>query len=363
MFGVPTLLVFFLVLSILVFVHEFGHFIVAKKLGIKVEEFGFGLPPRVWGKKIGETIYSINLLPIGGFVRLLGEDVEEESSTKKVGESLKRYFFARSKKERAVVLLAGVLMNFILGVAIISYIFTRGVAVPEGVRIDEIMAQSPAEVSELRVGDVIVRVNNRDIIESQMLIDAIAQERGKTVILTVKRTVEKGVDTIQIKITPRQNPPADQGPLGVRISTAVREVQYPWYKAPIEGLMWAIGFSFLILKALVNLLYQLVTFQFTRLEVGGPIAIYKATDVAVKQGGLVEVLNLTGLLSINLAIFNLLPIPALDGGRLMFVVFEKFIGHRIQPKAERLAHQIGMILLLVFIALVTANDLVRYFKG
>ena len=146
-FVLPTLVL----LSILVFVHELGHFLVAKKIGVKVEEFGFGLPPRVWGKKFGETIYSINWLPIGGFVRLLGEDVEEEEVIITSREEKRRYFWARSKKERAAVLLAGVAMNFTLAVIISSFIFMRGVYVPsDRVHVVKVTPGSPADQAGLR---------------------------------------------------------------------------------------------------------------------------------------------------------------------------------------------------------------------
>src|SRR3989338_1812809 len=174
-----TILVFGIVLSILVFVHELGHFLVAKKLGIRVEEFGFGLPPRIWGKRFGETIYSVNWLPIGGFVKLAGEDIEEFDKPL-TSEEKRRYFFARSKKERAAVLLAGVTMNFLLAVVIISFIFTQGVFVPtDRVHVEKVLEDSPAALSGLREKDIIVSFAGTPIKTSEDLIKKTREKAGE----------------------------------------------------------------------------------------------------------------------------------------------------------------------------------------
>lgn len=353
-----SILVFILVLSLLVFIHELGHFLVAKKIGIRVEEFGFGLPPRIWGFKKGETLYSLNWLPIGGFVKLSGED-EVDIKTKNPQE-LKRYFFARTKKERAAVLLAGITMNFLLAVVIISYMFTKGVSLPNGVLVEELLPDSPAIEAGLQADDTIIEYDGTKVYETQDLVRLTRETGGEQVNVVLLRGPEK--TQVTISVTPRKDPPENQGPLGVRISTSVDEVKYPWYIAPYHGLIWAFKFSYLIFMTLLDTLYKLVTFQQARIDVGGPVAIYKATDEAVKFGTQ-AVLNLMGLLSLNLAIFNLLPIPALDGGRLMFVVFEKFLGRKVKPAAELVAHQIGMAFLIGLIILVTINDIVKSLRG
>lgn len=351
-----AILVFIIVLSILVFVHELGHFTVAKKLGIRVEEFGFGLPPRIWGFRRGETLYSINWLPIGGFVKLSGEDVEE--GVKIDPKEKHRYFFARSKLERSAVLLAGVTMNFLLAVVIISYIFTQGVFVPtDHVRLDKIAQDSPAQVAGLQEKDVVVSFENVPIKSSEDLIK-ISKERGGQ---PSKIVVQRGDQTLELTITPRKDPPPDQGPLGVVISN-LEEKKYPWYQAPYYGMIEAVKMSYMMLTTLLTTLYRLITFQPVGVDVAGPIGIAKATGQAV-QYGLTAVLQLMGILSLNLAIVNVLPIPALDGGRLLFVVLEGFIGKRVKPQAERVAHQIGMAFLLALIALITINDLIRLFRG
>lgn len=353
-----TILVFGLILSILVFVHELGHFIVAKKLGIRVEEFGFGLPPRIWGIRRGETIYSINYLPIGGFVKLSGEDVEEEQQIVTDPLEKRRFFWARSKKERAAVLLAGVTMNFVLAVAIISFIFTQGVLVStERVHVEKVGEDSPASLAGIQKGDVIVSFADTKVKASDELIRITKEKGGQTVPVVITRDGKE----IRLTITPRANPPPDQGPLGIVIST-MEEKKYPWYSAPYFGMIEALTMSFQMVTSLLLMIYRLITFQKVGVEVSGPIGIAQATGQAVKYG-VMAVLQLMGLLSLNLAIINVLPIPALDGGRLLFVVLEKFIGKRVKPQAERLAHQIGMIFLLSLILLVTINDVLRILRG
>lgn len=351
-----TILAFFIVLSILIFVHEFGHFSMAKKIGVKIEEFGFGLPPRAWGKKIGETIYSLNWLPIGGFVKLAGEDVEEESSVKPADKH--RYFWARSKKERAAILLAGVAMNFLLAVLIISYIFTQGVYVPtDRVHIETVLPDTPAASAGLQTGDVVVSLAGKFIKNSQDLISITKDNAGKTISMVIIRSGQQ----IELAVSPRKDPPADQGPLGVVISN-LEERKYPFYQAPFLGMVEALKLSLFMITTLASMLWRLVTLQPVALEVAGPVGIAQATGKAV-QSGFLAVLQLTGILSLNLAIVNLLPIPAMDGGRLLFIVLEKFIGRRVKPQIERVAHQIGMAFLLALFILITINDILRIIKG
>ena len=351
-----TVIVFIIVLSILVFIHELGHFLVAKKLGIRVEEFGFGLPPRIKGIKRGETVYSINWLPIGGFVKLSGEDVDEELKIPQ--PEIHRYFFARSKKERAAVLLAGVTMNFLLAVVVISYIFTQGVFVPtERVHIDKISDNSPASAAGLQAKDVIISLAGKTIRTSDDLVSTTKAHLGEPIDVQIERAGA----SLTLTVVPRKDPPKNEGPMGVVISN-LEEKKYLWYQAPYYGLIEALKMSYLMISSLAGLLFRLVTFQPAGVEVAGPIGIAQATGQAVKYG-IMAVLQLVGVLSLNLAIINVLPIPALDGGRLLFVVLEKFLGRRVKPQAERVAHQIGMVFLLALILLVTVNDILRLIRG
>lgn len=377
-----TALVFLLVLSILVFVHEFGHFICAKLFGMYVEEFGFGLPPRIWGKKIGETVYSINLLPIGGFVKLRGEDPpssEEKGTSEGQGQETAnlqsepyadRAFYNYRKWKRVVVLTAGVAMNFLLAVVVISFIFTRGVLVPtERVRIDNILTNSPADKAGLSVNDVILEINGEKIKSPGDLIKITQKNLDQEILLKIDefvpdpRMVVGAKPTFQqriIKIIPRKNYPKDEGPMGIAI-TNLEEKKYPWYQAPIYGLKEAVYMSILMVKGIGGLLWNLITFKEVSRDVAGPLGIAQLTGQAVKFGWM-AVIQLLGLLSLNLAVINILPIPALDGGRLMFIFLEKIIGRKIKAKIEMRAHQIGMAFLLALMVLITINDVIKFLK-
>lgn len=353
------LIIAILILGILVFVHELGHFLVAKKIGIRVEEFGFGIPPRLWGKRFGETIYSVNALPIGGFVRLSGEDEEgvDKREIKSEAEK-KRQFWARSKKERAAVLLAGVAMNFFVAVVIISYIFTQGVFVPtERVHVERVVENSPATAAGLQAKDVIVALGGKDIKTSEDLILTTKEKAGVPTSIVILRNGQRQ----ELTITPRKDPPPDQGPMGVVISN-LEEKKYVWFEAPFFGTIEALKMSYYMLVILLTLIIKLIGLQPITVDVAGPIRIVEETAKAVKLG-LLPTLQITGLLSLNLAIINILPIPALDGGRLLFVILEKFIGRRVKPRAEQIAHQIGFALLIGLIILISINDILRRFRG
>ena len=376
-----TLFVFIFVISILVLVHELGHFLAAKKFGIKVEEFGIGLPPKLVGIQRGETMYSINALPIGGFVKLFGEDGEEKNSkTPKLQNSkLKRAFFARPIWQRAVVLLAGVLMNFLLAVAVLSFLFTQGVFVPtDRVTIEKVEEASPAEEAGLRKGDVIrkLKIKNEklktqiknekmkveeikegvEIKSAEILIETTKKHLGEEIELLIVR----GEEELTVKIVPRKEYPENQGPMGIAISD-FEEKTYPWYKAPFWGIYEAFKLSGVLVKGIGRTLWRLITFQPVKEEVAGPVGIAQLTGKAVKFGKM-AVLELLGLLSLNLAVINILPFPALDGGRLLFIGIEATTGKKIRAKWERIAHQIGMTILLALILLVTVNDVLRILR-
>lgn len=346
-----TLLVFFIILSILIFVHEAGHFIVAKKLKIRVEEFGFGLPPRVFSKKRGETIYSINLLPIGGFVRLTGEDAVEKTTDP-------RSFVNKRPLERSLVLLAGVLMNFVLAVVVLSIIFTKGVMVPtDRVHIENIAKGSPAEAAGLMAGDILLAADNNKIIENKDVISYTSSNLGREMTLKITR----GDKEFEIKITPRLEYPKGEGPLGVAISN-LEIKKYPWYQAPFLGVSESINISGKMVRGLGGMISNLITKSEVPQDVAGPIGIYQVTGKAVGAGS-IAILQLLGFLSLNLAVVNSLPFPALDGGRFLFVLIEVIFGRKVVPRFERMAHTFGMIVLLTLIVLVSIADIGRILQG
>jgi len=362
-----TVIVFLLILSFLVLIHEAGHFVVAKLFGIKVEEFGFGLPPRVFGIKKGETIYSINWLPIGGFVKLYGEDeagagrpkFKPQLSKAKVKDR-NRAFFARPVWQRALVVFAGVFMNFMLAVVIISVLFSVvGVATPgDKVVVDNISKDSPAATSGLKKGDLLLSINGQKITSAQQVILYTRKHLGQKVAVQVKDNSK----IENLTIVPRKRYPANEGPMGVEISQNIITQKYPWYKAPFTGTWEALKQTGLIISGLGMLFYQIFFRGSLPSDVAGPIGIAQLTGQFV-QIGPSAVLSFISLLSLNLAIVNILPVPALDGGRLFFILLEGIFRRKVNQKIEGYAHAIGMAFLLGLILLITLHDIIRILTG
>jgi len=361
-----TAITFFIILSVLVFVHEFGHYLMARIIGVRVEEFGFGLPPRIFGKKIKGTIYSINWLPIGGFVRLAGEDDEPTIHDQRSTTNKSQYFWARSKKERAAILLAGVTMNFFLAVCITSFLLIRGVMEPTKiVRVETITAGSPAEAVGIKVSDTVKTIT---VMESTGK-KSVVIEDPDTLITTVKSHAGEMVEIIvtrdgkELRFTaiPRKDPPKGEGALGIAISNLEKHV-YPWHQAPFYAVKINVIRMWQMFSSMANLLYRLVTGRKIQSgEVSGPVGIAQVTGQAMKFG-IDAVLEFASILSLNLALLNVLPFPALDGGRLAFVIFEK-MGKKARPEIERTIHQIGMMFLLGLLALITVNDILHLVRG
>lgn len=362
-----TALIFIAILSLLVFIHELGHFTVARMIGVKVEEFGFGLPPRIWGKKFGKhgTIYSINWLPIGGFVKLAGEDEAEGEGVKAKGVDKKEYFWARTKKERGAILLAGVTMNFLLAVAITTFLLTQGVMEPTGqVHVERVLSGSPAEAAGLQKGDVInsivcsmCTVLEQNVSTPKDLIDYAKANAGTKLTLNVVRDGKPQV----VIITPRVEYPKGEGPMGVAISDLETHV-YPITEAPIAALRINVERAWQMVAGIGGLLGRIIKFEPVGKDIAGPIGIAQVTGEAVKFGWK-AVLEFMSILSLNLAVLNVLPIPALDGGRFAFVVFEKLLGRKVKPAFEQSTHQIGMIVLFILILLISINDIIRLARG
>lgn len=358
-----TVLAFIIILSILVFIHELGHFLAAKKVGVKVEEFGLGFPPRAFGKKVGETLYSLNWLPIGGFVKVYGEEYHEDD---KIPTKDKQQAFVYKKPwEKLFILVAGVVMNFLLGWVLISYLFTQGVPQPTGVvEILAVTENSPAATVGLQKGDRITQLEqNEEVVKIErvdQLISTTARFAGEPMVMTV----ERGEQTQELTVTPRENPPKGEGSLGIELNTdaAFKIQKYPWYTAPFYGLQHAATITATIMSELGKALGQLITFDKPAVEFSGPIGIANYTGVAIQYGPS-AVIELIALLSLNLAVINLLPFPALDGGRVVFVLYEWISGKRVNTNFERYLNLFGIIALLTLTVVVTYFDIVKLFTG
>ena len=539
MLFILTAIAFVVIFSILVLIHECGHFFVAKKCGIKVEEFGFGLPPRIWGVKKGETIYSVNWIPFGGFVRLLGEDATD----KKVLTD-KRSFSAQSARSRVMVILAGVTMNFLLALLLLTIGFTFGIqplisnsedvyaAISDGtiqtktgVYVSKLDGGSDALKSSLHVNDQILAINGQPLsveskaanllkkgVDANLMVvrdseslplevkvnasdvenvkvydsfdlprvvvnsvksgsiwekaglknnDSIIKLNGKEffdvsdfssalneasgnftiqvyrnnkiVDLTVtpedkpwivitdvstdgqasKANLKTGDVIVSINNTKITNPAevvkytranagkqvdynvlrgtqevtlpvkiGDNGLIGVNLSKIeyfkveglslyeglqptsilkVYDVKYPFYLAPVKAFEESIKLSVLTGNMFIDVIHSVVTKFVVPEGVSGPVGIAKMTSVFVQEG-IMSLLRFMALLSLSLAIVNVLPLPALDGGRFFFIVLEVIIGKRINPKFEALVHAVGFILLIGLILVVSYNDILALFK-
>ena len=347
-----SILVFFLILSILVLVHEFGHYWVAKKNGIWVEEFGFGLPPRVFGKKIGETIYSINLLPFGGFVRLHGENELENGD----GER-ERAFLSKSKKARFAVVVAGVVMNFLLAIFAFAIVYSfSGVPRETGqVKIVGINPDTPAAESGLKEGDIVLKIDGKNANEADDVILEVTQKGGKHSLEVKSGDVIKNFEVDTVK-----NEENGKWYMGVILTSL--EIYYPpvWQR-PFYGMYYgfkdAMFWGETVVMGFVSIFQNLFRGEVPK-DIAGPIGIFAISSETSKMG-ILAVVNFMGILSVNLAILNIIPFPALDGGRLLFIGLESIFGKKVLPKIENYAHSIGFILLLGLLVAITYHDIRR----
>lgn len=354
-----TILIFLLTLTILVLVHELGHFLMAKKMGVKVEEFGIGLPPKLFGIKKAETLYSINLLPLGGFVKLYGEEYGESQKTNR-----NRMFINKKPWQKTLIVLGGVVGNFLLGWFIFSFLVTQGVPVPTNkIIIEKVTKNSPAENAGLKEKDIILKLvpyspqsPQLPLTSPNSLITLTQKYAGQKISLLVQRNNQQ----LTINLTPRKNPPKGEGPLGIAITSFI-EKKYPWYSAPYYGLIEAFNITFKIASELGKLLFGLITFQKTHIDVAGPVGIANLAGQAIKFGRN-AFLEFLALLSLNLAIINILPFPALDGGRLIFVLYEGLTKKKPNKNIEKYTNLVGFIILLSLAALITINDIIKLIK-
>jgi len=347
-----TILTFLIILSLLIFVHELGHFIAARLMGIRVEEFAFGLPftKPIFTKKFKKLKISFYPIFFGGFVKMLGEE-QKELESKKIPKDA---FCAKSPLARTFVITAGVLMNFLLAVAVISFMLTKGVYIPsDKIHLENVMANTPAHSSGLKKGDVIEKIDKKSIKSPNDLVSYTNKKLGEKVVLEVKR----GEKRLKITLTPRKKYPPDQGPMGVAISN-LNLKKYPWYQAPFYAFAETVKLSVIICQAIFQMIKSLVQTGNLPKDIAGPVGVAQLTGQAVKFGYM-AVLQLLALLSINLAIFNILPFPALDGGRLLFVSAEVIFGKKIAPKVENIINTAGMAILFGLIIIITINDLDR----
>jgi regulator of sigma E protease len=348
-----TIIVFIVMIAVLVLVHEFGHFIAAKKAGMKVEEFGFGFPPRIFGVRKGETIYSINWIPLGGFVRIVGEDNTEKSDP--------RSFVNKTFWQRFITLVAGVLMNVLLAWVLFSIggaigipsAYSPGDQIPahttlqtQGITITEVEPGTPADQDHLQPGDVIQSVDGKTFADSNNMVTYLQTQEGKNVIFVLKREGQ----TVTQSVYSRPNPPANEGSIGIGVSD-VGLLHYAWYAAPLFGIQQ----TWYTAESTVVGFYDLIRAGQGLSGLGGPVKIAQLTNQVTKLG-LVYIIQFAAYLSVNLAILNIIPFPALDGGRVLFLIIEKVRRKPNSQNVEGMVNTVGFFVLLALIAVITFHD-------
>lgn len=358
---VLTVIIAFISLIGLMVLHEFGHFILAKRFGVKVEEFGVGLPPRIFGKKIGETLYSLNLLPFGAFVKIYGEEGGIEDH---------RSFSQKPIWQRALIILGGVLSFWIISAILLSIVMGLGAPtvvedeanhnlINPKVQIIAIAPDSPAEEAGIKVGDTIKQLS---VINHQFPINKVkeVQEftntyKGEEVTLTI----ERGTEIFDLKLIPRVSPPEGEGSMGVAL-VRIAIKSYPWWQAPIQGIIATVNLTIGALEGWCQALINTTKGLPTGVQLMGPVGIF-SLFTQISQLGVVYFLQFIAIISIYIALFNILPIPVVDGGKLLFLGIEKVRGKPLNQKIEQKINIIFFALLITLMILVTIKDIARLF--
>lgn len=346
---ITTILATVFVLGVLIFIHELGHFIMAKWSGIKVEKFSLGFPPSIVSKKWGETEYAIGIIPLGGFVKMAGENPDEETS------GAPWEFMSKPVWKRFLVVFAGPFMNFVLATAILSGLFFfRGEEIKK-VYIGEVTEGSPAETAGIQDGDYIAAIDGTELTSFVQMAELVREKVEEPIAISWVRNGQTFSDTI---VTEKVMAPSAEGD---SVAVGIIGVRSKAVYQPL-GLFGSVGAGFN-----ETIYYVVKTFEFIggffsgasrAKDVGGPIFIAQLAG-ATARAGFDVLLEFMALLSVNLAVLNILPIPVLDGGHLMFLIAEKFKGGPVSLKVRMVFQQIGIAFILLLVILITFNDITR----
>jgi regulator of sigma E protease len=371
-----TAITLIIILGVLIFVHELGHFLMAKKAGIRVDEFALGFPPKILSKKIGETEYCLNLIPLGGYVKIYGEDGEPDETNGEVVPKNK-IFSNKPAWIKILVLGAGVLGNFIFAWFIFSLGFMNGLPSSNAgvfedriqnrrIIISEVLKDSPAYIAGLKEGDEIVAEsfqneteNNSSAISIEKIKNDVANSKGeKKIKIAIKRETNKTTENLTLEILPKIEKGAPKPVLGIGM-VEVGTLKLPFYLAPIAGMKASINMTKETFVGIFNLIKDGILGKADWSQVSGPVGIAGMIGNAQNFSSL---LVLIALISINLAVINLIPIPALDGGRILFVLIESIIRRPIKPSISRAVNATGFVLLMILMLVVTFKDILKLIK-
>ncbi len=363
-----TLFTFFIIIGFLIFFHELGHFLMAKKAGLLVEEFAIGFPPKVFSKKIGETKYSLNLIPFGGYVKIYGEEPDEESNKDE------RSFSSQKPFIKAKVLVAGVFANILLAVFIFYLVllftgFKWNVFLPFDYRfpfgreessliIADILEDSPAEFAGLRERETILFVDNDKIVTREDFIEYVNTHKEKEILLLLKDSQTK--EKREVTVVPKE----EDGNyfIGVLLADATQISYESFLGKAFSGFLHTANMTHLSLYSLFKIFSDSFTEKTVapiRESTAGVVGIFAITHIMIKEG-IIALLNMMGLISVGLAIMNILPIPALDGGRLVFVAYEAISRRKVPFNIEKNINFAGFAFIILLIITLTYNDIIRF---
>jgi len=340
-----TIISFVVVFTVIALTHELGHLVFAKRAGIRVYELALGFGPRLFSFKRNHTVYAINLIPILGYVRIAGEGEAEED--RDCPEEEKLYYKKPFQKFKALA--AGSLMNILTAFILLTFIFIL-VGIPTGVsnEIGSVTKNSSADIAGLKPGDRLLAINGRPFKKMEDAIELIHQSGGKSLLLTIERKQLH----LKIKATPLYNPKLKMSLLGFSPKPIYKRVNP--FIALYYGLVQTASMALVVLYIIWKLIVGAVSVR----DLAGPVGIAQITG-RYAHSGIISLVNFTAFLSVNVGILNLLPIPALDGGRLLFVLIEWIRKKAVDPALENKINYWGFMVLLAIMALITLNDILR----
>ncbi len=352
-----TIASFIFVLGILIFIHELGHFLIAKKVGIKVETFSLGFPPNLVSKKFGETVYAIGIIPLGGFVKMAGENPDDKST------GSPDEFMAKTVGQRAAVIFAGPFMNYLLAICImigVFYLTGKPIYDQGKIVVGQVIKDDPADKAGLQENDQIIALNGAPVTSYDSLrvgINSVVEKPVELTWIHQNDTISKNIIT-RAEQVPNMNGGVDTiGLIGFN-QKPIRYERIGFLSSVQQGFLT----THVIVWETLKFVKKVVSGQVSSKMIGGPLFIAQQSGREARQGAS-SLFFFMALLSVNLAVLNVLPIPVLDGGHLLFLALEKIKGGPLSTKARMVAQQVGLVLLLGVIILVTYNDILRVIRG